>query len=154
MDQRRTVLTLGEPDLSGFGLLPPGRVIAGYRIEGRAGAGGMGIVYRAVDVELSRLVALKVIAPAIAQDERFRERFRSESRRAAALEHPNVLPVYRSGEQDGSLYIAMRFVDGATLQELIDRRGRLPVGAAVRIVSQVADALDAAHAHGLVHRDV
>ncbi len=154
MDQRRTVLTLGEPDLSGFGLLPPGRVIAGYRIEGRAGAGGMGIVYRAVNVELGRLVALKVIAPAIAQDERFRERFRSESRRTAALEHPNVLPVYRSGEHDGSLYIAMRFVDGATLQELIDRRGRLPVGAAVRIVSQVADALDAAHAHGLVHRDV
>ena len=89
-----------------------------------------------------------------AQDEGFRERFRSESRRAAALEHPNVLPVYRSGEDDGSLYIAMRFVDGATMQELIDRRGRLPVGAAVRIVSQVADALDAAHAHGLVHRDV
>jgi WD40 repeat protein len=129
-------------------------MIAGYRIEGRAGAGGMGIVYRAVDVELGRLVALKVIAPALAQDERFRERFRSESRRAAALEHPNVLPVYRSGEEDGSLYIAMRFVDGATLEELIDRRGRLPVGAAVRIVSQVADALDAAHGQGLVHRDV
>ena len=154
MDQRRTVLTLGEPDVSRFGLLPPGRMIAGYRIEGRAGAGGMGIVYRAVDVELGRLVALKVIAPALAQDERFRDRFRSESRRAAALEHPNVLPVYRSGEEDGNLYIAMRFVDGATMQELIDRRGRLPVGAAVRIVSQVADALDVAHTHGLVHRDV
>ena len=154
MDERRTVLTFGEPDVSGWGLLPPGRMIAGYRIEGRAGAGGMGIVYRAVNVELGRLVALKVIAPALAQDERFRERFRSESRRAAALEHPNVLPVYRSGEEDGSLYVGMRFVNGGTLEERIGRRGRLPVGAAVRIVSQVADALDAAHGQGLVHRDV
>ncbi len=150
----RTVRTLGAPDLAPFGLLPPGRMIAGYRIEGRAGAGGMGVVYRAVNVELGRLVAVKVIAPALAGDDAFRDRFRSESRRAAALEHPNVLPVYRSGEEDGSLYIAMRYVDGPSLQELIDRRGRLPVGAAVRVVSQVADALDAAHAHGLVHRDV
>jgi WD40 repeat protein len=154
VDQQRTVVTSGEPDLSAFGVLPAGRMIGGYRIEGRAGAGGMGVVYRAVDVELGRAVALKVIAPGLARDERFRERFRSESRRAAALEHPNVLPIYRSGEDDGALYIAMRFVDGASLQELIDRRGRLPVGAAVRIVSQVADALDAAHAAGLVHRDV
>ena len=149
-----TLLTLGQSAASNAGLLVAGQVVAGYRIESRAGAGGMGVVYRAIDVELGRPVALKVIAPDLARDERFRELFKDESRKAAALEHPNVIPIYRSGEEDGLLYIAMRFVDGASLHELIHRRGRLPVGAAVRIVSQVADALDAAHAHGLVHRDV
>ena len=154
MDEQATLLSLGKPEVGQLGIIVEGQTIAGYRIEGRVGAGGMGVVYRAVDVELGRLVALKVIAPQLARDERFRELFKSESRKAAALEHPNILPVYRSGEEDGQLYIAMRFVDGVTMQALIDQRGRLPLGTTVRIVSQVADALDAAHAHGLVHRDV
>ncbi len=114
----------------------------------------MGVVFRASEPGLGRRVALKLILPERARDERFRRLFAEESRRAAALEHPNVIPIYRSGEEDGVLYIAMRFVDGPNLGQLVARRGRLPVGAAVRIVSQIADALDAAHAAGLVHRDV
>ena len=152
MDQRRTVLTLGEPDLSGFGLLPPGRVIAGYRIEGLAGAGGMGVVYRAGDPELGRQVALKLIAPATPRTSASAS-CSSESR-AAGLEHPNVIPIYRAGEDEGRLYIAMRYVEGASLQDLIAERGRVPPGRAARVVARVADALDAAHARGLVHRDV
>ena len=136
------------------GLARVGQVLAGYRIEARAGAGGMGVVFRAVEPGLGRRVALKLILPERARDPRFRRLFTEESRRAAALEHPNVIPIYRSGEEDGVLYIAMRFVDGPNLGQLIARRGRLPLGAAVRIVSQIADALDAAHAAGLVHRDV
>ena len=150
----QTFVTLGGALGGVVGLLEPGRVVAGYRVDERIGAGGMGVVYRATDMELGRQVALKVIQPEFASDQRFRELFKEESRKAAALEHPNVLPIYRSGEDDGLLYIAMRFVDGPSLQTLIDRTGRLSVGLAVRIVSQIADALDAAHAHGLVHRDV
>ena len=131
-----------------------GQVVAGYRLEGLAGHGGMGVVYRAVDPELGRHVALKLMAEDYTALPRYRELFKEESRKAAALEHPNVIPIYRSGEEDGQLFIAMRFVEGASLQELIDRRGRLPLGMATRILSQTADALDAAHAQGLVHRDV
>jgi serine/threonine-protein kinase len=133
--------------------LVAGDVVGGFRIRSVAGRGGMGIVYRADDLALGREVALKVIAPALAQDERFRERFSRETRTAASLEHANVVPVYAAGEEGGQLYIAMRFIPGTDLQRLLHAE-RLPPARAVAIVAQVAEALDAAHAHGLVHRDV
>ncbi len=132
----------------------PGTVVAGYRVESLAGAGGMGVVYRAADPELGRPVALKLIAPWRASDPRFRELFVRESLIAAGLEHPNVIPIYRAGEDGGRLFIAMRYVEGASLAGLIGERGALPPGRAARIVARVGDALDAAHARGLVHRDV
>ena len=150
----KTLATGGEGATPGNGEpLHPGDVVAGYRVEAVAGVGGMGVVYRAVDLELGRTVALKVIGGDRADDPRARELFVRESLTAAALEHPNVIPIYRAGEDAGRLYIAMRFVEGASLQDLIDE-GPLPAGRATRVVSRVADALDAAHAKGLVHRDV
>ncbi|WP_246551654.1 protein kinase domain-containing protein [Miltoncostaea oceani] len=133
--------------------LLPGDVLGGYRVLGQAGRGGMGVVYRAEDPALGRQVALKVIAPALSADPRFRERFARESRIAARLEHPCVVPVYRAGEEHGQLYIAMRFVDGTDLAALL-RDGPLPPTRTAALVSQVAEALDAAHTRGLVHRDV
>jgi predicted Ser/Thr protein kinase len=132
--------------------LDVGSVFAGYRLEAVAGRGGMGIVYRARQARPDRLVAVKVISPALAEDPVFRRRFERESEIAASLEHPNVLPVYQVDEVDGLLFIAMRYVDGADLHTLIG--AGLDSGTAARIVEQVAGALDAAHAAGLVHRDV
>jgi serine/threonine protein kinase len=134
--------------------LEAGSEFAGYRIEGLAGKGGMGIVYRARQARPSRLVALKVIAPELADDEEFRSRFERESEVAASIEHPNVIPVYEVGDDDGCLFIAMRFVDGTDLRALIDEEGALPADRATRIAGQVAAALDAAHDAGLIHRDV
>jgi len=134
--------------------LSEGDVFAGHRIEGVAGRGGMGVVYRARQLDLDRLVALKLIAPALAQDDGFRERFIAESRAAAAIEHPNVVPIYYAGDADGRLYIAMRFVEGEDLRTRVRREGRLDPDTAAHVTSQVASALDAAHARGLVHRDV
>jgi class 3 adenylate cyclase len=133
--------------------LVPGDVVSGYQIRAIAGRGGMGVVYRAEDLALGREIALKVIAPALARDPRFRQRFARESRIAAGLEHPNVLPVYRAGEENGQLFIAMRFVEGTDLQQLL-LDGPLPPPRAAAIVAQVGEALDAAHARGLIHRDV
>jgi class 3 adenylate cyclase/pimeloyl-ACP methyl ester carboxylesterase/predicted Ser/Thr protein kinase len=133
--------------------LPPGSTLAGYEIEDVAGRGGMGIVYRARDQALERLVALKVIAPELAQDSRFRERFLREVRLAASLEHPHILPVYATGNEEGQLYLAMRYVEGDDLGQLV-RQGWLDSDSALTILAQVASALDAAHARGLVHRDV
>ena len=133
--------------------LVPGDVIGGYRVRAIAGRGGMGVVYRAEDLALGREVALKVIAPQLAGDSRFRQRFVRESRIAAGLEHPNVVLVYGAGEESGRLFIAMRYVDGTDLQQLL-QRGALDPHRAVALVGQVAEALDAAHARGLVHRDV
>ena len=130
-----------------------GSELAGYRLETLVGRGGMGVVYRAYDLALERPVALKILAPELAEDERFRERFLRESRLAASIDHPNIVPVYDAGEVAGELYIAMRYVDGAELKQLL-AEGPLPKEEAVAIAGQIAAALDAAHALGLVHRDV
>ena len=114
----------------------------------------MGLVYRARQRRPNRLVALKVIAPELAADAAFRARFESEASIAAQIEHPNVIPVYAVGDENGVLYIAMRFIDGVDLGGLLAREGRLAPARVARLISQVADALDAAHASGLVHRDV
>jgi hypothetical protein len=131
-----------------------GSELAGYRIESLIGRGGMAYVYRALDQRLGRTVALKVLAPELATDQEFRQRFLRESRLAASIDHPNVIPIYDAGESDGMLYIAMRYVEGSDLKALLIREQQLDIDRALDIFSQVAEALDAAHAHGLVHRDV
>jgi len=128
--------------------------IGGYRVEELIGRGGMGEVYRAYDGRLDRNVALKILAPRYADDDAFRERLLRESRLAASLDHPNVVPVYDAGDADAGFYLAMRYVEGADLRGVLRREGALPPARALEIVSQVAGALDAAHAKGLVHRDV
>jgi hypothetical protein len=133
--------------------LQPGSVFAGYRIESLLDRGGMGVVYKAVDVDLERTVALKIIAPEHTQDATAVARFKAEARLAASLEHPNIVPIHRGGEEHGILYLAMRFVPGTNLRHVIDR-GPMALTRIARIVTDVADALDAAHALGLVHRDV
>jgi len=130
-----------------------GTQFAGYRIEAVVGRGGMGVVYRATELALDRPVALKLIAPELAGDDSFRERFLRESRLAASIDHAGILPVYAAGEADGELFLATRFVTGTDLRSLIDD-GPLPAKRAIGLVGQVADALDAAHGRGLVHRDV
>lgn len=134
--------------------LRAGDHFAGLRIDGVAGRGGMGVVYRAVQPSLDRTVALKTIATALAADPAFASRFVRESKAAAAVEHPNVLPIFSAGEEEGVLYIVMRYVDGPDLRSLIREHGPLAPERAAHIVAQVAAALDAAHARGLVHRDV
>lgn len=131
-----------------------GSTLGGYRIESLIARGGMGVVYRATQLALDRPVALKVIARQLADDEKFRRRFLSESRLAASLEHPAVVPVYDAREDDGELIVAMRLIDGGDLRKLIDRDGPLQPERAVHLLAQVAEALDAAHAAGIVHRDV
>ncbi len=135
-------------------VIGPGGVLGGYQIDRVVGRGGMGLVYRARQRRPERVVALKVIAPELAADPDFRARFEQESSTAALIEHPNVIPVYEVGEDDGVLFLVMRFVQGVDLGRLLAERGRLEPERAARLISQVADALDAAHARGLVHRDV
>jgi hypothetical protein len=134
--------------------LSDGDEFAGYRIERRLGRGGMGILYLAVEPGLERRVALKLIAPEAAADEVFARRFAEESKIAASIEHPNVVPIYAAGEEGGVPFIAMRYVAGADLAKRLVREGRLPPDAAVDLIAQVANGLDAIHAAGLVHRDV
>ncbi len=131
-----------------------GARVAGYRIEEVLGRGGMGVVYRAVDDRLGRSAALKVIAPGQAGDAAFRRRFIEESRAAAAIDHPNVLPVYEAGEEDGVLFLVSRMVEGADLSALLGRDGEMEVSRALALAGQIGAALDAAHARGLIHRDV
>jgi DNA-binding beta-propeller fold protein YncE/predicted Ser/Thr protein kinase len=137
---------VGEPSI--------GSTLGGYRIESLIARGGMGVVYRATQLALQRPVALKVIAAELADKEGFRGRFLRESRLAASLDHPSVVPVYDAREEDGELIVAMRLVEGGDLRKLIDREGPLPPARAVALLAQVADALDTAHAAGIVHRDV
>ena len=131
-----------------------GTRIAGYRLEEQIGQGGMAVVFRARDERLGRQVALKVLAPALAADDEFRRRFIQESQAAAAVDDPHIIPVFEAGESDGVLFIAMRHVPGGDARSLVSREGPLPAGRTAGIISQVASALDAAHATGLVHRDV
>ncbi len=131
-----------------------GTTIAGYRLESRIGRGGMGVVYRAHHINLERRAAVKIIAPDLAESSGFRERFTREARIAAGLQHPNIVTVYDAGEVDGTLYLAMQLVDGADLAAMLRAEGRLRPYRAIDVCRQVASALDAAHAQGLIHRDV
>jgi len=137
---------VGEPSI--------GSELAGYRIDELIARGGMGVVYRATHLGLERPVALKVIARELADRDGFRERFLRESRLAARLDHPSVVPILDSREVDGELIVAMRLVEGGDLRELIDREGPLPPAQAIALLGQIGEALDAAHAAGIVHRDV
>jgi serine/threonine protein kinase len=139
---------------SGPGDLAPGDQIAGYEIRAQIGRGGMAVVYRALDLRLGRPVALKVLAPELGEDQAFRQRFIRESRAAARVDHPHIIPVFEAGESAGVLFIAMRYVSGGDVRTLIEAEGTLSPVRAAEIASQAASALDAAHAHGLVHRDV
>jgi hypothetical protein len=131
-----------------------GSELAGYRIEAPIGRGGMGVVYRAEQLRLGRKVALKLLAPELAENQGFRARFEHESRLAAVLDHPNIVPLFEAGEADGLLFISMRYVEGTDLRDLLSRQGRLDSERALAIAAQVGSALDTAHARGLVHRDV
>ncbi len=131
-----------------------GAEIAGYRIEERIGRGGMGVVYRASQLRLSRRVAIKIIAPDLAETPGFRERFEQEARVAASLHHPSIVAVYDAGEEDGLLWLAMQLVEGADLASVLGEQVRLSAPRALDVCGQLAAALDAAHRAGLVHRDV
>ena len=111
------------PEFGGFGV---GSRLAGYRLDEQIGRGGMAVVYRAYDIRLERPVAIKVLSPELARDEAFRQRFIRESRTAAAVDHPNIIPIFEAGEANGVLFIAMRFVHGPNVQELVDTEGPLP----------------------------
>jgi len=134
--------------------LRPGSTFAGYRIQGTIGHGGMGVVYKAVEPALDRVVALKLISPEAGRDPVFLDRFAHESRIAALVEHPNVVPVYATGEEDGTPFMAMRFIPGPDLGRKIAALRRLEAEDAAAVIAQVAAGLDAIHAAGLVHRDV
>ncbi len=137
-----------------LGDFPAGSRVASYQIEQIIGRGGMAVVYLATDVRLDRPVALKILSSELGRNDAFRQRFIRESRAGAAVDHPHVIPVFEAGEADGVLFIAMRYVAGSDIRGLIDREGKLPAVRTAEIVGQAASALDAAHTHGLVHRDV
>jgi CHASE2 domain-containing sensor protein len=143
----------GSSGGDGGGLLATA-VIAGYRVDAEIGKGGMGVVYRASQLHLERPVALKLLRPELALDATYRERFRRESKAAAAVAHPNVVPVFDAGEDAGLLYIVMQLVDGPDLERVLRRLGPMTATATAQLALQLGAALDAAHAHGLVHRDV
>jgi serine/threonine protein kinase len=134
--------------------LQRGSVVGGYRIDELIGRGGMGLVYRVTNVALNRIYALKVLAPALAEDEQFRQRFKREMRIAASLHHPNVVGIHYAGEHDGMLFFVMDYVTGTDLREVLLKQGAIEPNRAVELLEQFASALDAAHHRGLVHRDV
>ena len=135
-------------------MLPPGSVIAGYQVESVVGSGGIGVLYRARQLRLNRPVALKVVEPEVAADPVVRERLRREARTVAALDHPNVVPLYEAGEENGTVFIATRWVEGTELGTLISAEGPLEPHRAARVAAQIASALEVAHEKGLVHRDI
>ena len=134
--------------------LPAGSVFAGYQVDAVLARGGMGVVYLATEIRPRRRIALKLIAPALAADPAYRERFLREVDALAALEHPNVVPMHAAGEWEGQLYLAMRYLDGPDLAEVVRTRGPLLPAEVVALLAPIADALDVAHARGIVHRDV
>jgi serine/threonine-protein kinase len=134
--------------------IAPGDTIAGYRLEAQLGAGGMAVVFRAHDERLDRRVALKILPPGLALDTAFRTRFIRESRAAATVDHPNIIPIYDAGENKNFLYIAMRYVAGGDVKSLLAAPDPVPPKRVATIIAQAADALDAANSQGLIHRDV
>lgn len=139
--------------MSPIGALPAGTMVAGYRIERLIGSGGMGIVYEATQISLDRRIALKVLSPHVSDDDDFRERFKREGALQAAVDDPAIVTVYEAGESEQGLYIAMRLVRGRDLKQLL-LAGEVPIDGMLGILEQIASALDAAHAAGLIHRDV
>jgi serine/threonine protein kinase len=135
-------------------VLAPGTTIAGYEVESVVGSGGVGVLYRARQLRLNRPVALKLVEPDIAADPLIRERLRREARTVAALDHPNVVPLYEAGEENGAVYIVTRWIDGTELGALIRRDHPVRPARAARIAAQMASALEVAHEKGLIHRDV
>jgi serine/threonine protein kinase len=135
-------------------VLAPGTTFAGYEIESVVGSGGVGVLYRARQLRLNRPVALKLVEPAVAVDPLVRERLRREARTVAALDHPNVVPLYEAGEENGAVYIVTRWIDGTELGALIRRDHPVRPARAARIAAQIASALEVAHEKGLIHRDV
>ncbi|HNT76024.1 MAG TPA: protein kinase, partial [Anaerolineae bacterium] len=131
-----------------------GRTLGQYQVVASIGQGGMGAVYRAHDTRLDREVAVKVLPPELARDQEFVERFEREAHTAAALDHPNIVAIYNIGEHEGLHYIAMRLLRGETLNGLLSRTGALPLSRVLRLLEQVANALDYAHHCGIVHRDI
>ncbi|HEY7635948.1 MAG TPA: serine/threonine-protein kinase, partial [Gemmatimonadales bacterium] len=125
-----------------------------YTIEGEVGRGGMGVVYRARDERLQRRVAIKVLPPELAFQQDIRERFTREAQTAAKLSHPNIVPIHTVGEGQGLVYFVMGYVDGESVAARIRRRGKLPVEEVRRIMKEAADALGAAHALSIIHRDI
>src|SRR3990172_131303 len=130
------------------------KTIGPYRLISTLGRGGMGVVYRARDLELDRDVALKVLAEPLASQPEYVQRLLREARAAAAVDHEGIVHIYRAGEADGAVYIAMQLVEGQTLAEVLRQQGALPWPLALRILREAAKALQAAHRHGLVHRDI
>ena len=150
-----TVSAEGENLLSGVpDGLRQGSQIAGYLLQEQIGRGGMAVIFRATDEQLGRQVAVKILEPSLAANETFRQRFIMESRTAAAVDHPHIIPVFKAGEAAGVLFIAMRYVPSGDVGLLLHRHGPLSASRVASIISPVASALDAAHAAGLVHRDV
>jgi serine/threonine protein kinase len=135
-------------------MLSPGAKFGGYEVESVVGLGGIGILYRARQLRLDRPVALKLVEPDMARDPVVRERLRREARAVASLDHPNVVPLYEAGEEDGTVFIVTRWVEGTELGTLIDEEGPLDFRRAARTAAQIADALEIAHEKGFVHRDV
>ena len=135
-------------------MLSPGNTFAGYEVESVVGAGGLGILYRARQLRLDRPVALKLVEPDVARHPVVRERLRREARAVASLDHPNVVPLYEAGEEDGTVFIVTRWVNGTELGTLIGREGPLAPDRAARFAAQMAAALGVAHEQGLIHRDV
>src|SRR3954465_13527802 len=131
-----------------------GGQLGSYMIESVLGRGGMSVVYRATHARLGTPVALKALAPELSSDDAFRERFLREAKMAAGIDHPNVIPIYDTGLHEDSLYIIMRFVGGGDLKAELESSGPLSLERAIQLLGPAARALDAAHAHGLVHRDV
>jgi serine/threonine protein kinase len=135
-------------------MLAPGDTFAGYEIEIVVGLGGVGVLYRGRQLRLDRPVALKIVEPDLARDPVIRERLRREARMVASLDHPNVVPLYEAGENDGAVFIVTRWVEGTELGTLIHREGPLEPGRAARTAAQIAAALEMAHDRGLIHRDI